>query len=90
MKRKIDIMSIIGLILAFGMVVFGIICNKNLETESYEFTFATMEHFIDPPSILIVIGGVFACLMFIFPPTQFAKIPKHFLLYRNFPTYNGI
>ena len=28
MKRKIDIMSIIGLILAFGLMVFGIICSK--------------------------------------------------------------
>ena len=88
MKRKIDIMSIIGLILAFGMVVFGIICNKNLETDSYEFTFATMKHFIDPPSILIVIGGVFACLMFSFPPTQFAKIPKHLGIIFSPKVYN--
>ena len=47
-----------------------------------------MEHFIDPPSILIVIGGVFACLMFSFPPTQFAKIPKHLGIIFSPKVYN--
>ena len=77
MKRSVDIMSIIGLILAFGLMVFGIVFGKDPETEKYVVTFDTMKNFIDPPSIIIVVGGVLACLMFSFPLSQFTKIPKH-------------
>jgi chemotaxis protein MotA len=77
MKRSVDIMSIIGLILAFGLIVFGIVFGKDPETEKYVVTFDTMKNFIDPPSIIIVVGGVLACLMFSFPLSQFTKIPKH-------------
>jgi chemotaxis protein MotA len=73
MKRSVDIMSIIGLILAFGLIVFGIVFGKDPETEKYVVTFDTMKNFIDPPSIMIVVGGVLACLMFSFPLSQFTK-----------------
>ena len=88
MKRSIDIMSIIGLVLAFGMVVFGIVFGKDAETEKYAVTFETMGNFIDPPSIIIVIGGVFACLMFSFPLNQFTKIPKHLGIIFSPKVYN--
>lgn len=89
MKRKIDIMSIIGLILAFGMVVFGIMFNRKTDgTEGYEFTPETMGNFIELSSIIIVIGGVIGCLMFSFPLSQFAKIPKHLGIIFSPKVYN--
>ena len=71
MKRKIDIMSIIGLILAFGLMVFGIMCSKKADGSGYEFVTTTIKSFFDLPSIIIVVGGVIACLMFSFPISQY-------------------
>lgn len=88
MKRKVDIMSIIGIILAFGMIVFGIVFGKNTETNKYEVNFETMGNFIDIPSIIIVIGGVIACLLFAFPISQIAKVPKHLLIIFSPKVYN--
>ena len=76
MKRSVDIMSIIGLILAFGMMVFGIVFGED-DAGNPAVKFDTIGSFLHLPSIIIVIGGVFACLMFSFPVSQFAKIPKH-------------
>ncbi len=87
MKRKIDIMSIIGLLLAFGLMVFGIMCSKK-EDGGYEFITTTLESFFDLPSIIIVVGGVIACLMFSFPLSQFAKIPKHLGIIFSPKVYN--
>ncbi|MBR2876270.1 MAG: MotA/TolQ/ExbB proton channel family protein [Clostridia bacterium] len=80
MKRKPDIMSIIGIILAFGLIVFGIMCTRDAETEKYVFVPEAIKHFFDLPSIIITLGGVIATLMFMFPASQFAKIPKHLLI----------
>ena len=55
MKRKIDIMSIIGLILAFGLMVFGIMCSKKADGSGYEFVTTTIKSFFDLPSIIIVV-----------------------------------
>lgn len=87
MKRKIDIMSIIGFLLAFGLMVFGIMCSKK-EDGGYEFVTGTLGSFFDLPSIIIVVGGVIACLMFSFPISQFAKIPKHLGIIFSPKVYN--
>ena len=88
MKRKFDIMSLIGVLLAFGLMVFGIVFGKDPETEKYVVTFSTIKNFIDPPSIIIVVGGVLACLMFSFPLSQFTKIPKHLGIIFSPKVYN--
>jgi chemotaxis protein MotA len=87
MKRKIDIMSIVGVLLAFGLMVFGIMCSKK-EGGGYEFVTTTLKRFFDLPSIIIVVGGVIACLMFSFPISQFAKIPKHLGIIFSPKVYN--
>ena len=87
MKRKIDIMSIIGFLLAFGLMVFGIMCSKK-EDGGYEFITTTLESFFDLPSLIIVVGGVIACLMFAFPISQFTKIPKHLAIIFSPKVYN--
>ena len=88
MKRKFDIMSLIGVLLAFGLIVFGIVFGEDPETEKYVVTFGTIKNFIDPPSIIIVVGGVLACLMFSFPLSQFTKIPKHLGIIFSPKVYN--
>ena len=87
MKRKIDIMSIIGFLLAFGLMVFGIMCSEK-EDGGYEFITTTLNSFFDLPSIIIVVGGVIACLMFAFPISQFTKIPKHLAIIFSPKVYN--
>ena len=50
-----DLATIIGLIVCFGMVIFGIV--------SGDLGFAALGNFIDPASILITIGGTFASVL---------------------------
>lgn len=50
-----NITIIIGWVIAFGMVVFGI------------FQGGQMDWFIDPPSLAITIGGTIGCLIASYP-----------------------
>lgn len=77
MKRSLDIASVIGPILAIGLVFYGIIMSTDIETKETTIVVANIMNFFDPPSIIIVVGGTFGCLLFMFPLSQFAKIPKH-------------
>lgn len=88
MKRSIDIMSILGFILAFGLMVFGIVFAMDSETKEISITWENMGSFIDIPSIIITFGGVIATLMFMFPVSQFAKIPKHLAIIFSPKVYN--
>ena len=78
-KRSIDIASIIGFLMAIGLVVFGIITKTELVNGAKVMSIQTinMKNFVDPASIMIVVGGVIGCLFIMFPLAQFAKIPKH-------------
>ncbi len=80
MKRKIDIMSILGLILALAMMVLGIVLVKGTAEDgstTYTIVMENFKAFWDPTSLVIVVGGTFACLFIMFPGKQMAKIPKH-------------
>ncbi|MCI8276206.1 MAG: motility protein A [Lachnospiraceae bacterium] len=60
---------LIGLVLAFALMVMGI---------SNQFTDMTkLGNFVDPASIIIVIGGTFAALIASYPLSSLAAIPKH-------------
>ncbi|WP_242964915.1 motility protein A [Scatolibacter rhodanostii] len=77
MKRSFDIASIIGFILAIGLVIFGIVFVVDSETNVGSIVTTNIGSFIDIPSVAIVFGGVLGCLLVMFPMSQFAKIPKH-------------
>ena len=79
MKRKLDIMSVTGLVLGLGLVVMGIILAKIPVDEGggYQILTVNLKSFYDLPSIAIVLGGVIAALMLSFPLEQFARVPKH-------------
>lgn len=77
MKKSIDIASIIGLVVALGMVVFGIVVNADPTTGAMTITVANLGSFLHLPSALIVVGGTFGCLFLMFPMSQITRIPKH-------------
>lgn len=78
MKRKIDPMSIAGLLLGVGLIVFSIMLTELQSPQSgYTLIPTNLEAFYDLPSVAIVLGGTFATLMIMFPLSQFTKIPKH-------------
>ncbi len=78
-KRGIDIASIVGLILAFGLVVFGIIMGED-DSGNATVIMENLGSFIDVNSILIVVGGTIGALLIMFPLGQVMKMPKHLMI----------
>lgn len=89
-KRRFDVMTLFGIVLAIFLVFFGItfIEKPNDETsETYQDELAAYEAtgpidtgrmggFISYPSIAITIGGTIAALMVSFPLSTFARVPS--------------
>lgn len=48
-----DLATIIGLVVCFGLCIFGIVFGKD---------FSVIKNFLDPPSALITFGGAFMCM----------------------------
>lgn len=57
-----DIASIIGLVVCFSLMIFGMVFGKS---------FSAVLSFIDPPSALITFGGAFCCIMASYPMAGF-------------------
>ncbi len=77
MKRKVDLMSILGWIFGIVLMVIGMCLSKNIMDGTYTFNLANVVNFFDPTSIAIVLGGTLVALMVSFPGSQLAKVPKH-------------
>lgn len=77
MKKKIDIMSIGGLLVAVALMFIGIVLTKDIETQEYSITMSSLMNFWDPTSVAIVLGGTIGALMISFPASQFTKVGKH-------------
>lgn len=80
-----DIFSIVGLVVGFGMVVFGIIVDMK---DGFAIMMDNIGAFIDIQSILIVIGGTIGALMISFSMKQFFQIIKHLKIIFLPPKYN--
>lgn len=50
-----DLASIIGLVVCFGMIIFGIV--------SGDLGFPAIKYFLDAPSFIITVGGTVACIL---------------------------
>ncbi len=61
-----DPTTIIGMVLGFGLIVWGCMSSGNLG------------NFIDVSSIVITVGGTIAAVIASFPLNMLKKIPKHF------------
>ena len=85
-----DLLSLLGWILAAAFISISIMMGKNPETGKVVLIVKQFIGFIDPGSIMIVVGGTISSLMVSFPLSDFAKIPKHLKIVL-FPTkYNPI
>ena len=68
-----DLLSILGMILGVGVVLFGIL----FDSGTGAFIMINLKNFWDPSSVAVVFGGVLSALMLSFPMSNFTKIPKH-------------
>lgn len=71
-----DFTGVIGLVMIFGLMMFGIMSGGELSS------------FIDPASVAIVIGGTFGALLVAYPLSYFKDMPKHMKLIFFPPQYN--
>lgn len=75
-----DLTGIIGIILGFGLVVFGAIVNM----DPFAINVGRLGNFVDVASVLITIGGTIAATMCCFPMKAFKSMPKHFgIMYKK-------
>ncbi len=74
-----DLLSIIGFVLAPVLIIFGVVFVMPDAATGTELAleFGNLTRFLDIPSIVITIGGTFAVLMVSFPGSYFAKMGKH-------------
>ncbi|MCY6959608.1 motility protein A [Clostridium brassicae] len=63
MKRQ-DVLTLVGLVLGFGLVVFGMLSG------------GTVSMFVDPSSIAITVGGSFGALLIAYPMAEFKRVGK--------------
>lgn len=73
-----DFAGIIGLVMGFGLMVFGIIDGGG----------NIAKDFVDVPSLAITIGGTFAATICSFPLGVYKAIPKHFKIAFGKSKYN--
>ncbi len=73
-KRGFDIATLVGGILAFGLIFYSIIATED------GIVMDNLLLFFDPNSIYIVIGGTLGALLMMFPLDVIGRMPKHLLL----------
>ena len=64
---------IIGWVLSFGLVIFGIVVDLK---DGFSVAFGNMGRFIDVQSLAITIGGTIGCLVASFPMSYLGKLGK--------------
>lgn len=75
-----DLASIIGLIVCFAMMIFGMVTGDD--------GFAAIKYFIDIPSVLITFGGAFFAVMASYSMSDYIAGLKSFLLVFKSPAQN--
>ena len=77
-----DIATLLGLLVCFGFVVFGIVNGDN------GLDFTVIPHFIDIPSVFITIGGAFACMLMSCSLKEYVSNLKAYTLVFKEPKYD--
>lgn len=75
-----DLASIIGLVVCFAMMIFGMVTGDD--------GFAAIQYFIDIPSVLITFGGAFFAVMASYTMKDYIAGLKSFLLVFKSPVQN--
>lgn len=78
-----DIASILGLVICFGLVIFGIVFGDN------GIDFSVMGNFINIPSVIITIGGTFACLFASYSIKDYVTYLKAMTMIFKVPALNS-
>lgn len=68
-----DIMSIVGILLALVCMLTGMVFDQ----EAMKIIWTNMRAFFDVPSVFITVGGTIGVMMISFPGKSFLKIGKH-------------
>lgn len=76
-KSTIDMLSIIGVVLAVVVVAFGLIVSQDKDTGAWDINMEAPMLFFDVASLAIVLGGTITALMLSYPAKFFGQIPKH-------------
>ncbi len=77
-----DLASILGLVLCFGLVVFGIVNGDN------GIDFSAISNFIDLPSVFITIGGTVSCMLASCELKEYINNLKSYALIFKTPKFN--
>jgi len=77
MKRKMDIMTLIGFAGAVAVIFFGTTLSNDPVTGSMVIRTENLSNFFDVTSLAIVVGGTFTALFISFPIDNLFKIPGH-------------
>ncbi len=77
-----DFSTIVGLLVAFALVVFGMVFGAE------GLNFGNITNFIDPQSMAIVIGGTIGALVASFPFSMLAKVGGHFKIVLGMEKHN--
>ncbi len=81
---KFNISWPLGLVLAFGFMVFGVIFVLDKQTWAMSVNVGALINFFDPTSVLVTIGGTIATLFCTFPLEVFTRMFKHFPILLGF------
>ncbi len=77
-----DIATILGLVVCFGLIIFGIV------SEESGLNFGAINHFIDLNSVYITIGGSVACMLMSCELKEFVNNLKSYALIFKLPKFN--
>lgn len=82
-----NIVYIVGIVMAFFFTVFGIVVGFDMSTLQFSFSIGNLSNFVDLSSILIVIGGTLAVVVACYPK-QIRSLPKHFKIMLHSNTFD--
>ena len=85
-----DILSIIGYVLAFALVIVSIMMGSDPDTGKTTLIVAQLKGFIDYGSLAIVVGGTIGAMLISYPASIFKNIPKHLKIVFMPPKYNPV
>lgn len=77
-----DLATLIGMVVCFGLIIFGIV------STDAGFDFSLINNFIDLNSVYITIGGAFSCMFMSCSTKEFVNSLKSFSLIFKVPTFN--
>lgn len=68
-----DISTVAGILAGFALIIFAMV----FSTDPIGINMGAVMNFVDPASIFIVLGGVFASVFASYPVSTLKKMPKH-------------